>query len=357
MDAQSLFDILLRNIFNTTYLEIIAVTFGMVSVWFAKKENILVYPTGIISVLIYVYICFYAKLYADMGINFFYFIVSVYGWYMWTNRRKVIKRLEISRTGFYGYLFNLLAALFFFIVLRFILINYTDSDVPLWDSFTTAFFIIGMWMMARKKIEHWLAWIIGNSVSIPLYFYKGLVFTSFQYLIFLILAIMGYIEWERKLRSRAVEFGRGSTGLLLLILISLNVVSCREECGFVPEVKAGVNFNTAVDSLSVRGLGREDSLLYAAVNNTRTIFLPLNAGATETGFIIDINRGTDTVWFRYNAVPLFLSTECGFIFDFNLTETRHTTSFIDSVVIRIPEITRFEELNLVIYNRPAPVTP
>ena len=200
MDTSSLFEILFQNLLNSTYLEIIAVTFGMVSVWFAKKENILVYPTGIISVLIYVYICFYAKLYADMGINFFYFIVSVYGWYMWSNKGKITKRLEITRTGLYGYLFNIAAALVFFAILSFVLLNYTDSDVPLWDSFTTSFFIIGMWLMARKKIEHWLAWIIGNSISIPLYFYKGLAFTSFQYLIFLILAVMGYIEWNRKLK-------------------------------------------------------------------------------------------------------------------------------------------------------------
>jgi nicotinamide mononucleotide transporter len=366
MDAQSLFDILLRNIFNTTYLEIIAVTFGMVSVWLAKKENILVYPVGIISVLIYVYICFYAKLYADMGINFFYFIVSVYGWYMWAGKRKVIKRLEISRTGFYGYLFYLLAALFFFGLLSTILINYTDSDVPLWDSFTTAFFIIGMWMMARKKIEHWIAWIIGNIVSIPLYFYKGLAFTSFQYLIFLILAIMGYIEWERKLRLRVMKptvgAGRGrrmpdGIPMAILILISLNAGSCREECGFVPAVRAGANFNTAVDSLSVRGLGREDSLLYNAVNNITTIFFPMNPQTRESGFKIDINRGTDTVWLRYDPVPVFLSPECGFIYNFDLAETRHTTNFIDSVVIALPQITRFEELNLRIFTRPDPVIP
>ncbi len=204
MDASSLFEIFPENILYTSLLEITAVSFGMASVWFAKKENILVYPAGIISVLIYVYICFFAKLYADMGINFFYFLMSLYGWYMWTHKDKTRKSLEITRMNFSGYMLNLLAGVCIFWILRYILLNYTDSDVPVWDSFTTAVFIIGMWLMARKKIEHWAAWMIGNAVSIPLYFYKGLAFTSFQFLVFFILAVMGYVEWQRKLRARSL---------------------------------------------------------------------------------------------------------------------------------------------------------
>jgi nicotinamide mononucleotide transporter len=205
METSSFFYILLQNTLNTSLLEIIAVTFGMASVWFARKEDILVYPTGIVSVLIYVYLCFFAKLYADMGINFFYFIMSVYGWYMWTHKGKIIKTLEISRTGITGHFLNLVAGILIFIIISFILRNYTDSDVPLLDSFTTAVFIIAMWLMARKKVEHWTAWMIGNLVSIPLYFYKGLVFTSFQYVVFLVLAIMGYIAWEKKLKAKPVN--------------------------------------------------------------------------------------------------------------------------------------------------------
>lgn len=146
---------------------------------------------------------------------------------------------------------------------------------------------------------------------------------------------------------------------VILFIIVLFSVSCREECGFVPRVQTVVNFHSlvngtdfhfAVDSLSVRGIGREDSLLYAGVNNIRTISLPMNAGASESGFIIDFNRGTDTVWFAYNVVPLFLSPECGFIFNFDLLETRHTMNVIDSVVIVTREITIFDETNVRIYN-------
>ncbi|MCK4676916.1 MAG: nicotinamide mononucleotide transporter [Bacteroidales bacterium] len=204
MEIINILDQLYRNVLDTTLLEIIAVLFGLFSVWFAKKENILVYPTGIISVLIYVYICFFAGLYADMGINFFYFVMSVYGWYSWTRIDINKKPLPISSCNTSYHILNIIAFIFFFFVLRYVLINYTDSTVPNWDSLTTAIFIVAMWLMARKKVENWIAWIIGDIISIPLYAYKGLVFTSFQFTVFLIIAIMGYIEWRKKLLASKV---------------------------------------------------------------------------------------------------------------------------------------------------------
>ncbi len=147
--------------------------------------------------------------------------------------------------------------------------------------------------------------------------------------------------------------------IAVLFIICLLAASCREECGFVPRVQAVVNFysvingtglHSPVDSLSVRGLGREDSLLYAGANNIRTIFLPINGDAAESGFIIDFDRGTDTLWFSYDVVPLFLSPECGFIFNFDLLDIRHTMNVIDSVVIVTREITTFDETNIRIYN-------
>ena len=204
MEIVNILDQLYINVLDTSLLEIIAVLFGLLSVWFAKKENILVYPTGIISVLIYVYICFFAGLYADMGINFFYFIMSVYGWYSWTRIDINKKALPISNCDTRYHILNIIAFIFFFFLLRHILINYTDSTVPNLDSLTTAIFIIAMWLMARKKVENWIFWIIGNIISIPLYAYKGLVFTSFQFTVFLIIAIMGYIEWRKKLLASKV---------------------------------------------------------------------------------------------------------------------------------------------------------
>jgi len=201
MDFSQFFEIFYQNILDTSLLEIIAVIFGLLSVWYAKKENIWVFPTGIVSVIIYVYICFFAKLYADMGINFVYFVMSIYGWYVWSRKDESKKPPPISKCTRKQHIISLIMFVFFFIVLSYFLRNHTDSNVPWIDSFTTAVFIVGMWLMAIKKVENWIAWIIGDLISIPLYFYKGLVFTSFQFTIFLVIAIMGYIEWKRKLEE------------------------------------------------------------------------------------------------------------------------------------------------------------
>ncbi len=179
-------------------LEIIAVIFGLLSVWYSMKVNILVYPTGIVSVIIYVYICFFAGLYADMGINFVYFIMSVYGWYNWTRPQSDKLRLPVTFSSKRDHIIAIIGTIVSFVIIRAVLIAYTDSNVPNIDAFTTSVFIVGMWLMAVKKVENWIYWIIGDIVSVPLYFYKGLVFTSFQYLVFLILAIMGYIAWRKE---------------------------------------------------------------------------------------------------------------------------------------------------------------
>ncbi|MBW6489555.1 MAG: nicotinamide riboside transporter PnuC [Lentimicrobium sp.] len=198
-------DIFISNLMDTTWLEAIAVVLGIASVWYARRENILVYPTGIISVLIYVYICFYTRLYADAGINFFYFLVSVYGWYNWVRGSVEKGKLEISVNNIrqqisgIGFIF-----ISYWAIIGLIWIFnrddmvYMHSYVPWVDAFTTSIFIVGMILMARKKVENWVYWIIGNIISIPLYFTKGLVFTSFQYLVFLIIAIFGYVEWRKR---------------------------------------------------------------------------------------------------------------------------------------------------------------
>jgi nicotinamide mononucleotide transporter len=194
-------DLFLQNIFQSSLLEIVAVVFGLLSVWYSMKLNILVYPTGIVSVLIYVYICFFAGLYADMGINGVYFVMSVYGWYNWSRSAADKPKLAVSFNTKRQQLWGIVAAVISFILISRVLIVYTDSTVPYIDAFTTAVFIVGMYLMAMKKVENWVYWIVGDLVSIPLYFYKGLVFTSFQYLVFLILAVLGLIAWQREARN------------------------------------------------------------------------------------------------------------------------------------------------------------
>lgn len=204
-----MFETLYQNLIDTSWLEVIAVIFGLLSVWYAKNANILVYPTGIVSVLIYVYICFNAQLYADMGINAFYFGMSVYGWIMWTRKTGNKKERPIT---FNTRKDNMISIAFFAfsLVVIMLLLKYFKSDdmvywstsIPYIDTFTTSIFIVGMWLMAVKKVENWIYWIIGDVISVPLYFYKGLVFTSLQFFVFLILAVLGYIEWKQKAKIK-----------------------------------------------------------------------------------------------------------------------------------------------------------
>jgi nicotinamide mononucleotide transporter len=201
MEISSFFDIFLQNLYQTTLLEIIAVVFGLLSVWYSRQVNILVYPTGIVNVLIYVYICFHAGLYADMGINWIYFVMSVYGWYNWTRKKEEETVVKITWLSLKGHITAVLIVIISFVMISYVLVNYTDSTVPYIDAFTTSVFIVGMWLMAIKKVENWIYWIIGDIICLPMFFYKGLVFTSFQYFVFLILAVMGYYSWRKEVRN------------------------------------------------------------------------------------------------------------------------------------------------------------
>ena len=217
MDWTAFFELFYENMMATTRLEIVAVLFGIISVWFARQANLLVYPTGIISTTIYIYICFGIQLYADMGINLFYTGMSIYGWYMWT-RRDAQKRVRPIRWNtlrqqaqgilMIPVLFGLILGLIFLVKQDDT--AYMQSYIPYIDSFTTSIFLIAMWYMARKKIENWIYWIAGNIISIPLYFIKGLVFTSFQFTVFLVLAVLGLINWIRLYEEgREREFKTG----------------------------------------------------------------------------------------------------------------------------------------------------
>lgn len=189
-----------QNIMATTPLEFVAVFFGLLSVWFARNENLLVYPTGLINVGLYVYICLVAKLYADMGINVFYFVMSIYGWYNWGRKDENKKHIPITYCDVKQHILSFLLFAFSFVFLFYLLKNYTDSTVPLLDSLTTAIFIVGMWLQTLKKIENWIYWIVGDILVIPLFFYKNLALTSVQFLVFLVIAISGYFEWRKKIK-------------------------------------------------------------------------------------------------------------------------------------------------------------
>ncbi len=200
---------LYQNLLNTGIWEFIAVITGIASVWFAQKESILVYPVGIISVLIYVFIFFNVRLYADAGINLFYFAMSVYGWYHWTHKNGHTETREISVNTPKEQVLGIVLTFVSFIVIYGLIwlfnrqdTEYITSYVPFVDSFITGIFLIGMWLMALKRVENWIYWIIGDFIAIPIYFSRGLVFTCVQYIVFLVIAILGYIEWKKRWTER-----------------------------------------------------------------------------------------------------------------------------------------------------------
>ncbi len=188
------------QLLETSALEFIAVVCGILSVWFSKQENILVYPFGIVSVTIFIYLTYEYGLYAETGINVYYFIMSVYGWWNWKNTKDLgASQIPITKTNGWGHVINVSTFILAFILIYILLTRFTDSDVPILDSMTTAFAVTGMYLMALKKIEHWLFWIACDLISIPLYIYKGLPFTSFQFLVFTYIAVLGWMSWRRKL--------------------------------------------------------------------------------------------------------------------------------------------------------------
>ncbi len=193
-------DALFSQALQTSWLEVIAVIFGIASVWYSKQENILVYPTGIVSVVIAVYITLESKLYAESGINAYYFAMSVYGWYYWTHADPDKPQVLVTRSNKSEHLIALAITCVSFLLIRFGL-DFTDSDVPNLDAITTATAITGMWLMAKKKLENWIYWIITDLIATPLYFYKELYYFSLQFLLFTVLAIWGYFSWKKSLEN------------------------------------------------------------------------------------------------------------------------------------------------------------
>ena len=187
-------------------LEIIAVIFGFLSVWYSKQNKVLVFPTGMISTIIFVYLLLKWELLGDMMINAYYFIMSVYGWYFWTKKVDQTHVTPISTTTTKE---KQASVAIFIATLIFVFAVYKTFDkwtswVAYVDALTTAIFFVGMWLMAKRKIENWIFWIIGDIISVPLYFYKGFTFTSFQYLGFTVIAIYGYLAWKKLLNNNQV---------------------------------------------------------------------------------------------------------------------------------------------------------
>lgn len=193
---------LVEGLRQTSALEFVAVVFGIASVLFSRQENILVYPVGLVNTTLLIYLSIVAGLYAEAGVNAYYTVMSVVGWVNWARKKPDgHAQVRITRSNAREWRLALLFFAAWWAGLYVVLNHWTDSTVPAADGFAAATAYTGMWLMTRKKLEHWLWWIATNLTSIPLYFVKGFVFASFQYLVFLALAVLGYIEWRRRLRA------------------------------------------------------------------------------------------------------------------------------------------------------------
>lgn len=194
------------------WIEMFAALLGIISVWYARKENILVFPFGIANVLIYIYICFTARLYANAGINAVYLISNIYGWYMWARTDENNESLQITRNTSKQNVWSWVSVVVVYVAAFFVLreANKTDPDylhsyLPYIDSINTSFFLVATILMAVKKAENWVFWIIGDLVSIPIFISQGLYFTGIQYTVFLVLAILGWIEWKKKVEFSDIK--------------------------------------------------------------------------------------------------------------------------------------------------------
>ena len=199
-------DAFINGLRQTTLLEYIAVLAGILSVWFSKKENILVYPVGLINTIIYVYLSFKFDLIGEAGVNFYYTIMSIYGWVLWSRKDTANRMLlHITNSGKKEWLQQLLFFSVFYLViflsLSYMKTKFAEGAIPWADGFASATAFTGMWLMAKKKTESWYWWIATNIASIPLYFVKGLVVTSVYYLVLLVLAVFGLMDWKAKARS------------------------------------------------------------------------------------------------------------------------------------------------------------
>ncbi len=189
------------------YIEVFGAVTGILYVILEIKQNIWLWPLGLITSGIYVYVFFTSKFYADMGLQTYYLVISVYGWYWWLRggRKSEADALPVSRVSMSLSAVLLFVFLVLFVGIWFILDNYTDSPVPVGDAFTTALSIVATWMLARKIIEHWLLWVIADFVSMGLYIYKGLYPTVILFTVYTVMAVIGYREWRKTMLKEMIE--------------------------------------------------------------------------------------------------------------------------------------------------------
>lgn len=182
------------------WVEILGLVFSLLYLFFSIRQSILLWPMGIISAMLYMVVFYQSKFYADMGLNGYYFFISIYGWVLWT-KRKGGEGLPVSGIRLKQGLVLLTFTAVIFAATGIILDRLTDSPVPYWDAFTTALSFTATWMLARKIIEHWILWVIIDVVSMALYLYRGLYPTLVLFAVYTVMAVFGYLQWKKTLQN------------------------------------------------------------------------------------------------------------------------------------------------------------
>lgn len=200
---QVIIDQFIAGLRQTTLPEFIAVIAGIASVFYSRKENILVYPVGLINTIIYIWLSIKGHLYGEASVNFYYTVMSIYGWILWAKRDQQHEHVlhittSTRREWVQQCLFFAAFYVAIFAALTWLKQEFAPEAIPWADAFASATAFTGMWLMAKKKVESWYWWIATNIASIPLYFVKAYVFTSVYYLVLLVMAVMGLVEWRRK---------------------------------------------------------------------------------------------------------------------------------------------------------------
>ena len=206
MSITSIWQQFTENVIQTRWEEWLSTVLQIASGWYAKKNKVLVYPTGIVGVLLASYIYYFISdppLYADAILNIYYFFMSIYGWYNWVQKKNDQLVFPVSWCNKKELSIGIGIFIFFWGLIYYMLISITNSNTPVLDSLVSSTAVISMWWMAKRKMENWMAWIVSNIVAIPLNFYKGFMLFTVMYILFLGLAVSGFNEWKLKIKKPA----------------------------------------------------------------------------------------------------------------------------------------------------------
>lgn len=202
MAASEMYDQFVSQLYQTSWLEATAVVFGVISVLLANRNHVLLYPAGIISTSIYIYILTTIGLYAEALLNGYYFVMSIYGWVRWNSNDESMSASAITHNDRKDWMITILIVCVGFTVMYFTLNNFTDSDVPVIDAIVAAFAWAGMWLLAKHKIENWILLNISNAIAIPLFIFKGIPMTALLTIVLFVVAVSGYFRWSKLYREQ-----------------------------------------------------------------------------------------------------------------------------------------------------------